>query len=489
LVVAFVALAAVHQATANAQTLASPDYWKQTAERQSTVDRFIYTQSPQSIPSGYSPVAEAEEILRQAQQSLPPSNPQARTIWTQIRGVTVKAGLSTPLRALGTIGLAAGVFEIGWKIGSGVNAKFLKFGLPEASPGNGAFDALPEVIEFKTAGTALPQTGGTMPEDGWLWRLDAGRYVVERPGSDPCSRPLSPPVGFTRNPGQVSGTFCGPPYMTYQVALDSYYLPEGSLASTAPIENYTNQAYTRTSGAPTAPAQSTVEQAIETELDKSENETLRNWLNYVLGSPGAEDPTGIGAPNPVTIPAPDEAETATEYAARLDELRLKTTVTEADEVDPAKGPSEVISVEPEPGTSVQTDSTVTVRANRPKDCETPLFHYTDLTDAAAIMGTSTIIASAQNGPYPSGAYATTISPAAALTRFDDQYDLADHLFSEGEKPVAWWVMLCAEDNPEFHPTPDVPPDRLDFWNASAASGVPVPVDLAGTGPNPLPRGF
>jgi len=37
------------------------------------------------------------------------------------------------LRALGTVGLAAGTFDVGWKIGIGINAKLLKIGVPEAA--------------------------------------------------------------------------------------------------------------------------------------------------------------------------------------------------------------------------------------------------------------------------------------------------------------------------------------------------------------------
>jgi hypothetical protein len=45
-------------------------------------------------------------------------------------------------------------------------------------------------------------------------------------------------------------------------------------------------------------------------------------------------------------------------------------------------------------------------------------------------------------------------------------------------------MLCAEDNPAFQPAM-VHPDRMDYWNAQAPGGVPVPIIQAGTGPNPL----
>ena len=91
---AFAALAAPYQATADAQTLADPDYWTQTAEHRDTVYRLVYSQSPQTIPPGYDLVREAEEILRQQQTTLPPSNPQAPRLWQQIRGVTARSALS-----------------------------------------------------------------------------------------------------------------------------------------------------------------------------------------------------------------------------------------------------------------------------------------------------------------------------------------------------------------------------------------------------------
>ena len=38
---ALTALAAIHLPAAQAQVVADPDYWKQTAERQNTVNRFV----------------------------------------------------------------------------------------------------------------------------------------------------------------------------------------------------------------------------------------------------------------------------------------------------------------------------------------------------------------------------------------------------------------------------------------------------------------
>lgn len=125
--VAFVAFC-IHE-PAVAQGVDS-DYWKQAAVRQDTVNRFFYGQSPHAIPSSYDPVREAEQILRQQQRTLPTCNPRSSPLWQQIRGITVKSALSTAPRALGTVGLVVGVFEVGWRIGSGINAKFLKIGVP-----------------------------------------------------------------------------------------------------------------------------------------------------------------------------------------------------------------------------------------------------------------------------------------------------------------------------------------------------------------------
>jgi hypothetical protein len=122
--------AAMTAPAAYAQAVADPAYWKQTAEHRDTVYRFFYRQSPQAIPTGYDPVADAEGILRQHQATLPPSNPEVPGLWQRIRTVPVRAGLSTPLRAMGTIGLAVGAGELGWRIGSGLNAKLVHIGIP-----------------------------------------------------------------------------------------------------------------------------------------------------------------------------------------------------------------------------------------------------------------------------------------------------------------------------------------------------------------------
>lgn len=75
-----------------------------------------------------------------------------------------------PLRSLGTIGLAVGAFDLGWKIGTGINAKLLKIGVPP----NGEIPASYSrpIIEFRSAGQRSQLWYKVpIPEDGWVWSI------------------------------------------------------------------------------------------------------------------------------------------------------------------------------------------------------------------------------------------------------------------------------------------------------------------------------
>jgi hypothetical protein len=290
------AIAASGEASAQA-LVPDPDYWKQDSTRSGTVYRFVYHQSPQAIPSSYDPVAEAEGYLRESQRTLPETNPVSETLWRQIRGVTIRSALSSPLRALGTVGLAVGTFEVGWKIGSGINAKFLRIGIPEAT------DTVQRYrwsrIYWRTANSGSYYGAYYPEEDGWVLAAKetcCSYSEVDRWFAAPCSfSGFSPPAAFwVRGPIPSSGA-CSPNVLANVLYA---WAPEDSLSARGPIEDYTSQPYSKANPAPTPPPQTTVEQSIGSELDKPENSQLRQWLNYKLGSPAESDPTGIGAPNP-----------------------------------------------------------------------------------------------------------------------------------------------------------------------------------------------
>jgi hypothetical protein len=305
---AFAALACAYEGTASAQSVADPDYWEGTAERQNTVNRFVYSHSPQAIPSSYDPVREAEEILRQRARALPPSNAQARAVWSQTQRVTAASRLAPALRSLGTIGLGVGVFELGWKIGTGINAKFLKIGLPEATDDINSYRW--NQIRWTTA-RSQSHSGASWPaEDGWLiWikQMCCAGVHTNRWFADPCPfNGFSPPSPFVVL-AEAATTPCQTPDGPVAKVIQYGWAPEDALTPTGPIEPFAGQPADRSSSAGTAPPQSTVEQTIATELDKPENELLRDWLNYELGSPGSEDPLGIGQPRPdIDFPERDE---------------------------------------------------------------------------------------------------------------------------------------------------------------------------------------
>jgi hypothetical protein len=183
-------------------------------------------------------VQEAEQILRQKQATLPPSNPQAPSLWQQVRGVTVKSALSTAPRALGTIGLAVGVAELSWKVGTGINAKFLKVGIPEATdaPQNYRWNRIvwTPALQHEYNGARWPAA------DGWLiwmrqtccWYFDMERWFEE-----PCRfSGFEPPAPSTvHDPVQSTAQCVAPTPSGYADVRVLYgWAPENALGAPGP---------------------------------------------------------------------------------------------------------------------------------------------------------------------------------------------------------------------------------------------------------------
>jgi hypothetical protein len=303
LVTVTVGLLATVPSLAQAQALPDPDYWEQTTQRKDTVLRLVYSESPQPIPSAYDSVADAAEALRDAERTLPPSNPQARSLWQKVRGVVSRAGLSPPARALGTIALAAGVFEVGWKLGEGLNAKFLRIGVPETTIDPA--DATWNKISWRAAGSRSYYGANWPEEEGWIASFRYSGSVYERWFEEPCVfSGFNPPEPFVVEGPVASTANCayGAPQQLAAINVLYGWAPENGLTAPGPIEDFDGQAFSRSSPAPSPPPQATVEQTIENELDDPENNLLRQWLNYQLGSPLETDPTGVGEPNRIDFP-------------------------------------------------------------------------------------------------------------------------------------------------------------------------------------------
>ena len=362
--VSFGALAAAHHGTARAQEAPDPNYWKQTAEHRDIVNRFVYSQSPQSVPTSYDPVREAEEVLRQRAQTLPPTDTRARSLWSQIQRSTSRAGLSPGLRALGTIGLAIETFELGWKIGTGINAKYLRIGVPERTPAVQSYYW--SKITWRQA-LSRDFYGAQWPAlDGWTLSLKRSCCAfdeTDRWFQAPCSfAGFSPPAPFMTN-GPVASTAQCAPNTSANVLYG--WAPEDALTPTGPIEPYTTQPFSKSSPAGTPPPRSAVEEAVDGELGKPENDLLRDWLNYQLGSPGEQDPIGDGANIPEPTVAPGGGAGA--FVEELEALGLTNVefdVLSNPSFDPAYDEGAVVDVSPSPGTSVEPDEKIVVTVNR-----------------------------------------------------------------------------------------------------------------------------
>lgn len=281
----------------------SPDYWTQNATRRDTVHSFVYRQSPQAVPTSYSPVSGPASSLTTDFRTLPSSNPVTEPLWRQARGTVAKPGLSPLLRSLGAIGLAVGTFELGWKIGDGINAKFLKIGIPEPQPPyTGGYPGLTYTLLYKVNSGRLYSNILPVPEGWYVEWADSDPLTRDGRGfSDTPEVCSGPPPGFGTVIGDDPALNWDCSYPAVPPSNNQFHVAipgENSLAARGAAEDYTGQPYTKSSGRPNPPPQVTVEQRIGEELAKPENAQLRQWLNYKLYSPGEVDPTGIGAPNP-----------------------------------------------------------------------------------------------------------------------------------------------------------------------------------------------
>lgn len=205
----------------------------------------------------------------------------------QSRNARVLPRLYPALRTLGTIGLAAGTFELGWRIGTGIRTKVLRIGLPgppptKVGPGTGS-------LMFRYAGSVITLNGSPMPEDGWLYtyRADAQNWEsvnLSQGWSGACAYLTGPPSGLT----VISGTATNWCYATAPV--ESYYYPETDLPASSPAEDDTGQPADATT--PTWPGQP----QSRTDLDAvvrsavGSSPLLEEFLCYQLNSQACQDP-------------------------------------------------------------------------------------------------------------------------------------------------------------------------------------------------------
>ena len=181
-----------------------------------------------------------------------PNQPSSTQLHRELRSLRIRARVLPALRVAGTIGLAVGTFDVGWKIGTGIRTKLLKLEVPEHTPWNPSWQ---QQLTFRTQGSGLGASGLNFPYDGWLWEWSSngaywGNYwvtPVENGTAEACpasSNPAGIPSGFTE--------FIGTPHPN----CNSYWngggnggvahiaaTPEDALDPAGPVEDYTTQPY------------------------------------------------------------------------------------------------------------------------------------------------------------------------------------------------------------------------------------------------------
>lgn len=281
-----------------AQAAPDPDYWTESAQTRDTVYGFFYEQSPQSVPSGYDDVSAEAHQLTLTQAAYVPALPSVPDIWGGIRTTGVADGLIPALRGIGTIGLAVGVADLGWKIGTGINAKYLKIGRPD--PPAPKVGAATGTMYFHASGYHPTLNGAAIPDAGWVlqWAY-ASQYWqsvnLSLGWGSPCAYLTAAPTDMRVLTGTTSNWCVAGP-----VPVESYWLKENELRAGGPMESYGSQSVDVSTAAPTAPSQSTVESSIASAV--AANSALNHWINYQVGSPGESDPTGQEIDNPDSIP-------------------------------------------------------------------------------------------------------------------------------------------------------------------------------------------
>lgn len=228
----------------------------------------------------------------------------------QVYKLRTMAKLDTPPGAIGALVLGPQAFIKGFDIGSGLNRKYFRLGLPAKGVGSPASPAL----RFLTQGTRVG-TGANMvmPKDGWVlsWCLGCGstEFLVFPDGSasngDCISAYQQPPHGLSALMGDYSAcnTHTGPyPGLVVDMQYAAFWTDEyGSEAfDWYPMEDYTGQPGTTHIPDPSSLSQSTADANVAGELRNNPDEysILIPWLRWTTGEPNACDPTNPLVCNP-----------------------------------------------------------------------------------------------------------------------------------------------------------------------------------------------
>lgn len=214
------------------------------------------------------------------------------------------------LRVLGSVGLAAETFRVGWKIGTGVNTKFLRLGLPPKGPPSSTGWGDQQWMQGVAQGAPIAlNTNVVAPEDGFRWDYSVpGQTWFGRVDTGNGCGGAHPPVpsAFRRMTG--TGDWC---YSNAQIS--GGFIPEREIKADGAVDDYNAQPYDRElfnwDGKPSD--KTDLETRTRTALESGEYPRVDAWLaekldplnhdtatdeddDCALGSGGTNEDPGLG---------------------------------------------------------------------------------------------------------------------------------------------------------------------------------------------------
>lgn len=238
------------------------------------------------------------------------STPAAEQLSREARTLRITTGLTDAIRLANSFSLGLTAFDVGYVIGSGLNAKFFRVGLPAKSPN---VSAAPQKLVFASScSPTSPCSIGSIYHDrttitrpAYIWRWDAAwdspygaNYWDWRSNDSDCQHPSPPPDAPNIFETVASSSTChDDPDHTGTTTSAWWY--QDDLRATTPVQDYTGEPWDYVDWwPPTNPGVPTTTTRTRTELESNRYPILNEKMEYELGVPEVCDPVEPDVCNP-----------------------------------------------------------------------------------------------------------------------------------------------------------------------------------------------